>query len=113
MPVTLKTLPRRHPRKLEKRPPREATPIYITAASVMGAGLTLTFDQAVLLCGTPGITTNVAGAVPVLAHQQSSTTVIIIFSSVLTGASSVNLPFRDPAIRNSSGGYVTSSRFGI
>jgi hypothetical protein len=119
MPATL-THPRNpRPRKLNSRPKRyDVTsggggPIYITSASVMGAGLTLNFDQPVMLCGTPGITTNVAGAVATTAHQQAANRIVIIFSSVLAGATTVNLPWRDPAIRNTSGGYVTANRVAI
>jgi len=109
MPTTLKQ-PLKRRRLREKA---SAAPIYITATSVMGAGLTLTFDQPVLLRGTPAIATNVAGAVPVVAHQASPTRIVIIFSSVLTGATTLDLPWRDPAIRSASGGYVTSNRLAI
>jgi len=114
MPATLKQPPKRQPHTcIPRKPTSGGTPIYITAASVMGAGLTLTFDQPVQLCGTPGITTNVAGAVPTTAHQQAANRVVIIFSSVLAGATTINLPWRDPAIRNICGGYVTADRVAI
>jgi len=113
MPTTLRQPLKRRRLREKASGASGGTPIYITSASVMGAGLPLTFDQPIWLRGVPKFTTNVAGAVPVAAHQQSSTRVVIIFSSVLAGATTLNLPWRDPAIRNVSGGYVTSNRLAI
>ena len=112
MPATLP----RPAREIERVPAAArrlpgATPICITDVSVMGAGLTLTFDQPVLLRGTPGITTDIAGAVPVSAIRQAPNRIMIIYSSSLAGARLLNLTYRDPAIRNGSGGYLTSNRF--
>jgi hypothetical protein len=118
MPTTLPRKLSPRPRKLDARPRkrREVTsggggPINIAAVSVMGAGLTLTFDQPVLLRGTPGITTDIAGAVAISAIRQAPNRIMIIYSASLAGARVLNLTYRDPAIRNGSGGYLTSNRF--
>jgi len=88
-------------------------PIYITAASVIGGMLFLNFDQPVALSGTPKFTTDVAGAVPTSAQLATANRVVIFFSSSVAAATTVNLSYRDPAIRNLSGGYVTSNRVPI
>jgi len=88
--------------------PRPVSPIYIT--NVLGAGsvLTLTFDQPVSLSGVPKFATDLAGPVAVSAAKTGADTVAITMSASIVGSSFVKIPFRDPAIRNSSGGYVTS-----
>lgn len=93
--------------------PRIATPIYIVSANPTGSTLTLTFDQPVSLNGTPAFTTDVVGPTALSASQQSPTVVAITFSAAIAAATQVNIAFRDPAIRNSSGGYVTSSVFPV
>ena len=75
--------------------------------------LTLTFDQPVSLDGTPQFTTDVAGATPVSAAKTAPNVVEITYSAAIAAATSINLSFRDPAIRNSSGGFVTSNTFPV
>lgn len=103
---------RRDPRGGGNRP-QPATPILITSASPVGSVLTLTFDQPVSLNGTPAFTTDVVGATALSATQQSPTVVAITYSAAIAAATEINLGFRDPAIRNSSGGYVTSTTFPV
>jgi hypothetical protein len=91
--------------------PQPTAPILITSAAKNGTDLVLIFDQVVVLSGTPGITTNLAGVTPVSAAKSSPNVVTITYSAAITTATSINLPFRDPAIRNASGGFVTSSVF--
>ena len=93
--------------------PVQPTPIYITAVAAVGSVLTLTFDQVVTLEGTPGFTTDVAGADPVSAAQTAPNIVAITFGAAVAAATTVNIPFRDPAIRSQSGGYVTSNTFPV
>ena len=106
---------RPHRRKRNVNPPfnqpKIATPIYIASANPVGSVLTLTFDQPVSLNGTPGFTTDVSGPTALSAVQQSPTVVAITFSAAIAAATQVVIPFRDPAIRNSSGGFVTSNTF--
>jgi len=69
----------------------------------------LTFDQAVALDGTPAFTTNIVGATPVSAAQTAPNVVAITFSGPIDLATSINIPFRDRAIRSAGGGYVASA----
>jgi len=84
------------------------TPIIIIDVNTTGSVLTLVFDQPVSLNGTPKFKPDVAGADPVSAVQTAPNTVAITYDTALTGATGMNIGYRDPAIRNSSGGYVTS-----
>lgn len=95
----------------EANSPQPVNPVLITEASANGSVLTLTFDDAVGLQGTPGITTDVAGAEPISAQLVAPNQVAITFDAAIAAATSLNIPHRDPAIRNSSGGYVISSTF--
>jgi hypothetical protein len=88
--------------------PRPAAPILIVGSSIAGAVLTLTFDQPVSLSGVPKFTTDLGEVVPVGAAKTAQSVVAITFSAPVTGAVNLNVGFRDPAIRNASGGYVTS-----
>ncbi|MEX0777000.1 MAG: hypothetical protein WD042_14945 [Phycisphaeraceae bacterium] len=97
-------------RNLAVNQPQPTTPIYITGGAVTGSVLTLTFDQAVTLEGTPGITSAAHPvATPVSAVQTAPNVVDITFSAVIEGALMLSIPFRDPAIRNAAGGYVTGT----
>jgi len=93
--------------------PELSTPLTITSASVATTVLTLTFQNAVSLQRgiVPAITTDVAGAEPVSAVQTGLNTVEITFSADVSAATSLNIPNRDPAIRNASGGFVVSNVF--
>jgi hypothetical protein len=93
--------------------PQPNAPIGISSATAALTILTLEFDQPVSLNGVPQFTTDIAGASPVSAALTSPTTVEITFDNDLTGATIVNIPFRDPAIRNLSGGYVSSDTFPV
>lgn len=97
----------------EANRPQPAAPINITAAAAAGSVLTLTFDQPVSLNGTPGFTTDVAGADPISAAQTAPNVVEITFDAAIAAATAINIPFRDPAIRNSSGGFVVSNTFPV
>jgi hypothetical protein len=92
--------------------PRPETPILITAASAVGSVLTLTFDQPVSLSGVPQFTTDMP-ATPVSATRPALNQVAITYSAGVAGLNIINLVFRDPAIRNASGGYVTCNTYVI
>lgn len=108
---------RRKPNRLsrEKNPKRNQpspnTPIVIDVASTNGTVLTLTLDQPVSLKGTPQILTNIAGPVPVSAEQVSPAQIAVTFDGDISSATSLIVPHRDPAIRNSVGGYIYSNTF--
>ena len=75
-----------------------------------GSVLTLGFDGPVSLNGLPAFTTDVAGRTAVSAAQTAANTVAITFSGAIAAATLVNIGYRDPAIRNASGGFVTSTQ---
>lgn len=103
---------RRNPKdNREATNPQPVTPIMINEAEAAGSVLTLTFDRAVNVVGTPAITTDVAGAEPVSVAQSAPNVVEITYSASIAAATALTIPFRDPAIRNSSGGFVTSNTF--
>ena len=89
--------------------PRPEAPVLIVGAAVAGNVLTLTFDQPVSLSGVPAFTIpDAPAAAAVSASKTGPTVVAITYGQSIEGALSVNVGFRDPAIRGSSGGYVTS-----
>ena len=101
-----------------KRPPSQqvpsdVSPVFIVSATVSTTTLTLTFDQVINVQGLPAYTTDVAGATVLSMTQPAPHQVAIVFSADITAATALNLPFRDPAIRGASGGYVTSNTFPI
>lgn len=112
MPAPLRTAAGRTNRRTRKETanrPRPETPIYVTGFAIAGAVLTLTFDQPVMLAGVPGFRTDLAGPTAVSAARTAVDKVAITFSEPLDGAVTLFVGFRDPAIRNASGGYVTSN----
>lgn len=115
MPGVIGRAVRRTSRKTsnkEATTPQPATPIYIVSGATSGSQLTLTFDQPVSLNGVPQFTTALAPT-PVSAAQTAANVVVITYSGNVAGAEWVNVGFRDPAIRNSSGGFVTSNQVAI
>jgi len=106
---------RRNARRRNENPPlnqpRLDAPITITNAVAAGTLLTLTFEAAVSLDGTPAFTTDVAGATPVSAAQTAPNIVAITYSADISAATSITIPHRDPAIRNERGGFVVSNTF--
>jgi len=107
--------PIKHTRKRNKNSevnqPQPANPIYIASVGVNDANLTLMFDQAVSLNGTPAFTTNIAGVSILSATQTAPDTVMLTFSASISTGTTLNIPFRDPAIRSESGGYVTGNTY--
>jgi hypothetical protein len=91
--------------------PKQPTPVRIASAVAALTVLTVTFDQAVILSGTPKYTTDIAGAEPVSAVMQNPTTLVLTFDAAITGAAEVNIPFNDPAVRSTTGGYVADTLF--
>ena len=93
--------------------PQPANPIQITSSTNVGTTLTLIFDQPVSLHGTPAFTVNVAGASAIGATQPAPNQVIIQFSAAIDAATTLNVGFRDPAIRSASGGYVVANEMSL
>jgi hypothetical protein len=93
--------------------PKKQTPVRISSASVAASVLTVNFDQAVVLRGTPAFTTDIAGANPVegSAVMTTPTTMHLSFSAPIATATEINIPFEDPAIRSAVGGFVADSLF--
>ena len=93
--------------------PQPTVPIKVTAASAVGSVLTVTFDQPVILSGVPQYATDVAGATPLSAVLTSATTVAVTFDAAVAAATEMKIPYEEPAIRNASGGFVSTSTFPV
>src|SRR5688572_12262926 len=92
--------------------PQPTAPIRMSGASVTGSVLTSTYESAVILGNAvPQYTTDVAGATPVSAEQTSPTTIEVTFSASIAAATEVRIPYEEPAVRNASGGFVSTSTF--
>jgi len=102
--------PKRNP--VRNMPDADA-PVTITNVARNVAVLTLTFSVPVSLSGTPAFTTNLAGVTALSAAQTAPNIVAITFSASIAAAATLNIPYRDPAIRGQSGGYVTSNQFPV
>ena len=93
--------------------PQPTTPIKVSDASATGSVLTITFDQPVALSGVPAYTTSVVGATALSAVMTGFNTVAITFSATIAAATEVRIPYEEPAIRNASGGFVSTSTFPV
>jgi|SRR5688572_2833947 hypothetical protein len=93
--------------------PQPTRPILVTAASAVGSVLTVTFDQSVILDGTPAYTTDIVGATPVSAELTNPTTIEITFSAAVAAATEVRIPYEEACVRNASGGFVSTSTFPV
>ena len=95
--------------------PKQVTPVRILSATKNASVLTLTFDQPVTLIRgiVPQYTVDVAGANPLSATSPSIDTVAVTFSAAITTATSVTIPYVDPAVRSKDGGYVSDSTFPV
>ena len=105
------TLGRVEKRNRGRVEPKLPTAIRVVSAVAATTTLTLTFDQPVVLKGTPAYTTDVVGAEALSATSPSINTVVITFSASIAAASAVNIPGGDPAIRNKVGGFVADTTF--
>src|SRR5688500_16243459 len=91
--------------------PAPATPIGIASVTKAGSVMTIVFNQPVALKGVPQYTTNLPGVTPLSAALTTPTTLALTFSGAVTTATTVNIPSEEPAVRNSSGGFVSPSTF--
>jgi len=87
--------------------PQPTTPIGISNVVAAGSVLTIVFDQPVALKGVPKYSTNIAGAHAISANMAAPSVMSLTFDAAVAGANQLNVPYEDPAIRNSSGGFVT------
>ena len=101
------------PRGLSVTRPQPTAPIKITAATKATTVLTVTFDQVVILDGVPQLVTDVAAVTAISAAQTSPTTIEVTFSASIATATEVQIPYEEPAIRNASGGFVSTSSFPV
>ena len=93
--------------------PQPTVPIAVTAAVKATTKITVTFDQPVALKGVPGYTTNLAGVTALSAIKTGPTTVEVTFSASVATATTLHIPYEEPAVRNASGGFVSDSTFPV
>jgi hypothetical protein len=95
--------------------PQPTTPISIApgGASAAGSVITIEFNQPVILNGVPQYSTDVAGATPISAVMTNATTLELTFSASVAAATEITIPYEEPGIRNSSGGFVSTSTFPV
>ena len=119
MPATPGVFRRQRTHRMSRRTnqrankPQPTVPIGIVSATKAVAVLTVVFNQPVMLKGTPAYTTNLAGPVPLSAVMTNPTTLTVTFSATIATATTLNIPYEEPAIRNSSGGFVAAATFPI
>lgn len=100
-------------RNLAVNRPQPTTPISMTNAVAAGSVLTITFDQPVIKRGVPAYTTDVAGADPISAALTSPNVLALTFDASVAAATVINIPYEEPGIRNSSGGFVSHTTFPV
>jgi len=107
LPGTLRT-PRRARRERNPRVnrPQPTAPINIISAIKSAAQLTIVFNQPVSVRGVPQYTVNAAGATPQTVGILSATSITIVYSADISLADELTIPYEEPAVRNSSGGFV-------
>ena len=93
--------------------PQPTAAIAVTGATALGSVLTITFDQPVSLNGTPAYTTDVVGATAMSAAMTGMNTIAITVSATVAAATEVRIPYEEPAVRNGSGGFVSTSTFPV
>jgi hypothetical protein len=104
--------------RVEKRPRervelKRPTAVRVASAAVDGSVVTMTFDQPIVLKGTPDYSTDVAGAAAVSATSTTLNSVDITFDADVSTATVVNIPVADPSVRNKVGGFVADTTFPI
>ncbi len=103
---------RRRTNSVFNNPPRTVA-IKVTAVTALGAVLTITYDQPVSLNGTPAYSTDIVGAMPSSATVVGTNTIAITFDATIATATEVRIPYEEPAVRNGSGGFVSTSTFPV
>src|SRR5215213_8978108 len=90
-----KNRPSRRKNPLQTKP-LSTTPIAVTGASATGSVLTVTYDQAVILTGTPAYTTDVVGATALSAVKSGINTIAITFGATIAAATEMRIPYEEP-----------------
>jgi hypothetical protein len=98
-------------RKNNTNRPVPTVPIGIVSVTKATTTMTIVFNQPVSLKGIPQYTTNLAGVTPISAALTAPSTLSLTFSASIATATTLNIPAEEPAIRNSSGGFVSPSTF--
>ncbi len=116
--ILRKSQPNRKNRRKNNETNRPQPTVGITIQSVTpgapgSVDLTIVFDQPVTLKGVPQYTTDVSGAVVQSASMTNPTTLLLTFDLDVSTATQVNIPYEEPAVRNSSGGYVYPTGFPV
>ena len=109
--------PRKNRSSRRKNPaqtvPLSTTPIAVTGVTFSAAVATVTFDQPVSLNGVPAYTTDLVGVTAESAAMTSPTTIAVTFSASVAAAGELRVPYEEPAVRNGSGGFVSTSTFPV
>lgn len=100
-------------RSMSVNRPQPTTPISMTNAVAAASVITITFDQPVIMRGVPQYTTDVAGADPLSAVLSSPNVLVLTFDASVAAATVINIPYEEPGIRNSSGGFVSHTTFPV
>ena len=82
------------------------TPVNVFSVAAGGPFLTVTFDQSVILRGVPQWGFGPAGELPTAASLASPAVMRLTYSGSVESGESPAVPFEDPAVRNSRGGFV-------
>lgn len=98
-------------RKNSVNRPVPTVPIGIVSVTKATTLMTIVFNQPVSLKGIPQYTTNLPGVTPISAALTGPATLSLTFSASVATATTLNIPAEEPAIRNSSGGFVSPSTF--
>lgn len=85
--------------------------VRITGATKSTNTATITYNQPVVLKGTPAYTTNLVGVTALSATQPTLNQVTITFSASVATATDLIIPVADPAVRNKVGGFVADTTF--
>jgi hypothetical protein len=93
--------------------PQPTTPIAITSCTKAAAVVTIVFNQSVMLDGIPAYTTNLVGPTVISAALTTPNTLVLTFSATVATATTLNVPYEEPAVRNPSGGFVSQATFPV
>ena len=93
--------------------PSQPTPVRIVSATAAASVITVTFDQPVVLRGTPKYTTDLPGITALSATSPTPAVVAVTFSAPVAAATELNIPFVDPAVRSKDGGFVADTTFPV
>ena len=82
------------------------TPVNVLSVAAGGPFLTVTFDQSVILRGVPQWGFGTPASYPTGATLESAAVLRLTYSGSVESGEAPAVPFEDPAVRNSRGGFV-------